>query len=64
MKIQQKAPFQQTHRRIKDGMEAMLLAVRDGVALYRVQFMHGGRMQDNTVSRELARFEEAFEVAV
>lgn len=61
-KFQHKAPFHTTHRRRKDGMEAMLLAIRDGVALYRVKFMHGGRIQDSTTSRDAALFAADFEV--
>ena len=60
-KFQHKAEFVASHRRFKDGLEAMLLAARDGVALYRVQFMHGGRLQDNITVRSVESFGEAFE---
>ena len=56
-------PFTATHRRRKDGMEAMLLAkTSDARALYRVSHMHAGRMVDSTTVRDWGLFEADFEV--
>lgn len=55
-----KAPFVATHRRRKDGLLAMLLAQRDGEALYRVQWFEGEKRNENTLVRPEAAFLAAF----
>ncbi len=63
MKNIQKQPFVLTHRRKKDGLEAMLLArTTDKRVLMRVRFQEAGRPQDNTTIIGEADFVERFEV--
>jgi hypothetical protein len=58
---QGKTPFVATHRRRQDGLLAMLLGVRDGEALYRVQWFDNGKRHENTLSRSEDKFRRLFE---
>lgn len=55
-----KRPFAATHRR-NDGLLAMLLSIRDGEALYRVQWFENGKRHENTLARPEATFRTLFE---
>jgi len=52
--------FRATHKRIKDDLPAMLLAIRDGIALYRVRWTEAGKINDNTISTSEEYFVETF----
>lgn len=56
----QKKPFRKTHERKKDKMPAMLMAIANGVALYRVKFSENGRNYDNVISVSEKHFMETF----
>lgn len=56
-----KRPFVATHRRKRDGLQAMLLSTFGGEALYRVQWFDGGKRHENTLSRPEITFSEQFE---
>lgn len=54
------SPFEPTHTRRKDGLRAMLLADRDGTALYRVSFKQRRQTVDRVVSASSAHFARTF----
>lgn len=53
-------PFVPTHYRRRDGFRAMLLADRDGTALYRVQVAAGRHTVDRVVSATSGHFTRTF----
>lgn len=59
--MQLSQPFTPTHRRRKDRLAAMLLADRDGTALYRVSYPAGRRRTiDKITVTSSARFARNF----
>lgn len=56
----QKQPFRKTHERKKDKLPTMLMAITNGVALYRVKFSENGRNYDNVISASEKHFMETF----
>jgi hypothetical protein len=57
---QAKRPFVATHRRVRDGLQAMVLGCHGGNVLYRVRWLDSGRPHENTLVRSVGAFDDLF----